>query len=155
MFSAKLTPHRSLSANGFVALMLVIGALALSTAFMFLAVGAWPIVGFLVLDVAIVYLAFQLNYRAARAYEEVIVTQSELIVRRVSAWGQINVETLHPFWTRLKTAYDEDAEQVLAIKLESKGRQVLVGAFLNPDDKESFANALGDALARVKRGVPA
>lgn len=155
MFSAKLTPHRSLSANGFVALMLVIGALTLSTAFMFLAVGAWPIVGFLVLDVIIVYLAFQLNYHAARAYEEVIVTQSELIVRRVSARGQINVETLHPFWTRLKTAYDEDAEQVLAIKLESKGRQVLVGAFLNPDDKESFANALGDALARVKRGVPA
>lgn len=154
VFSARLTPHRSLPANGFVVLMLLIGALTLSTGLMFLAIGAWPIVGFLVLDVAIIYLAFQLNYRAARAYEEVIVTPSQLIVRRVSAWGRESVETLHPFWTRLKTAYDEDAEQVLAIKLESKGRQVPVGAFLNPDDKESFANALGDALANVKRGTP-
>jgi uncharacterized membrane protein len=155
IFSAKLTPHRSLPANGFVALMALIGALALSTALMFMAVGAWPIVAFLALDVAIIFLAFQLNYNAARAYEEVIVTPGELIIRRVSAWGQVNVETLHPFWTRLKTAYDEDAEQVLAIKLESKGQQVPVGAFLNPDDKESFANALGNALATVKRGVPA
>lgn len=155
MFSARLTPHRSLPANGFVALMALVGALSLSTALMFLAVGAWPIVGFLALDVAIIFLAFQLNYRAARAYEEVIVTPSELVVRRVSAWGRVKVETLHPFWTRLKTAYDEDAEQVLAIKLVSKGRYVPVGAFLNPDDKESFANALGDALATVKRGAPA
>lgn len=155
VFSARLTPHRSLPANGFVALMALIGALSLSTALMFLAVGAWPIVGFLALDVAIIFLAFQINYRAARAYEEVIVTPSELVVRRVSAWGRVKVETLHPFWTRLKTAYDEDAEQVLAIKLVSKGRYVPVGAFLNPDDKESFANALGDALATVKRGAPA
>lgn len=155
VFSAKLTPYRSLPANGFVVLMLLICALTVSTAIMFLTVGAWPIVAFLALDVAIIYLAFQLNYRAALAYEEVIITPSELIVRRVSAWGRVKVETLHPFWTRLKTAYDEDAEQVLAIKLESKGRQVPVGAFLNPDDKESFANALGDALANVKRGLPA
>lgn len=154
VFSAKLTPHRSLPANGFVALMALIGALMLSTGLMFMTIGAWPIVGFLALDVAIIFLAFQLNYKAGRAYEEVIVTPSELIIRRVSAWGQVKVESLHPFWTRLKTAYDEDAEQVLAIKLESKGRQVPVGAFLNPDDKESFANALGDALANVKRGAP-
>lgn len=154
VFSARLTPHRSLPLNGFVALMALIGVLSLSTALMFLAVGAWPIVAFLALDVVIIFLAFQLNYTAARAYEDVIVTRSELIVRRVNAWGRVTVETLHPFWTRLKTAYDEDAEQVLAIKLESKGQQVPVGAFLNPDDKESFANALGDALATVKRGAP-
>lgn len=68
----------------------------------------------------------------------------------------MSVDQLHPFWTRLKTAYDEEEERVLAIKLESKGKQVPVGAFMNPDDKESFANALGEVLAKLKRGgVPA
>jgi uncharacterized membrane protein len=155
LFAARLTPHRSLPKNGFVLLMLLIGGLTLSTGLMFLAIGAWPIVAFLILDVAIVFLAFHLSYRSGRAYEEVTVTPDLLTIRRVSPWGRVSVDQLHPVWTRLKTAYDEEEERVLAIKLESKGKQVPVGAFMNPDDKESFANALGEVLARLKRGVPA
>ncbi|WP_375572209.1 DUF2244 domain-containing protein [Ahrensia marina] len=155
LFAARLTPHRSLPRNGFVLLMLLIGGLTISTGLMFLAIGAWPIVAFLILDVTIVFLAFHLSYRSGRAYEEVTVTPDLLTIRRVSPWGRVSVDQLHPVWTRLKTAYDEEEERVLAIKLESKGKQVPVGAFMNPDDKESFANALGEVLARLKRGAPA
>lgn len=136
--------------------MLLIGGLTLSTGIMFLAIGAWPIVAFLILDVAIILLAFHLSYRSGRAYEEVTVTPDVLTIKRVSPWGRVSVDQLHPVWTRLKTAYDEEEERVLAIKLESKGKQVPVGAFMNPDDKKSFANALGEVLAKLKRGgVPA
>lgn len=136
--------------------MLLIGGLTLSTGIMFLAIGAWPIVAFLILDVATILLAFHLSYRSGRAYEEVTVTPDVLTIKRVSPWGRVSVDQLHPVWTRLKTAYDEEEERVLAIKLESKGKQVPVGAFMNPDDKESFANALGEVLAKLKRGgVPA
>ena len=152
LFAARLTPHRSLPRNGFAVLMALIVTMMGSSAMMFLALGAWPVVGFLILDVLIIYLAFQLSYRSGRAYEDVVVTNEALTITRVSAWGRVTRETLHPYWTRLKTAYDHEEERVLAIKLESKGRQVAVGAFLNPDDKESFANALGDVLARVTRG---
>lgn len=155
LFAARLTPHRSLPRNGFVLLMLLIGGLTLSTGLMFLAIGAWPIVAFLVLDVVIILLAFYLSYRSGRAYEEVTVTPDALTIKRVSPWGQVSVDELQPVWTRLKTAYDEEEERVLAIKLESKGKQVPVGAFMNPDDKESFANALGEVLAKLKRGVTA
>lgn len=155
LFAARLTPHRSLSKNGFIALMLIIAVMAGSSAFVFLTLGAWPIVGFLMADVAIIFLAFQISYRAGRAYEEVTVTPDQLTIKRVSPWGRISVQKLHPVWTRLKTAYDPEEERVLAIKLESKGQQVPVGAFMNPADKESFANALGEALARAKRGAPA
>lgn len=156
LFAARLTPHRSLPRNGFVLLMLLIGGLTLSTGVMFLAIGAWPIVAFLILDVVIILLAFHLSYRSGRAYEEVTVTPDALTIKRVSPWGRVSVDELHPVWTRLKTAYDEEEERVLAIKLESKGKQVPVGAFMNPDDKESFANALGEVLAKLKRGgVPA
>lgn len=155
LFAARLTPHRSLPKNGFVVLMLIIVLMAGSSAFLFLALGAWPVAGFLVVDVAIIFLAFQLSYRAGRAYEEVTVTPDQLTIKRVSPWGRVSVQRLHPVWTRLKTAYDHEEERVLAIKLESKGLQVPVGAFMNPADKESFANALGDALAQAKRGAPA
>lgn len=155
LFAARLTPHRSLPPNGFLLLMLLIGGLAISSGVLFLAMGAWPVMAFFLVDVAIVYLAFQLSYRSGRAYEEVTVTPDRLTIRRVSGWGRESVDEMHPVWTRLKTAYDEEEQRVLAIKLESKGKQVPVGAFMNPDDKESFANALGDVLAQLKRGVPA
>ncbi len=50
----------------------------------FLLLGAWPVFGFLGLDVLLVYVAFRANFRAARAYEEVTVTSSELTVRKVN-----------------------------------------------------------------------
>jgi uncharacterized membrane protein len=153
LFAARLTPHRSLPQHGFLLLMLLTCALVGSSAMMFLALGAWPVVAFLALDVGIIWLAFHMSYRSGRQYEDVTVTAHALNITRVSPWGRVTRETLHPVWTRLKTAYDHEEERVLAIKLESKGRQIAVGSFMNPDDKESFANALGDALAQVKRGA--
>ena len=152
LFAATLHPHRSLSRGGFVTMMILLGVLILSSAIMFLAVGAWPVVFFLAVDIVIIFLAFQINYRSGRAFEEVTVTADELIIRHVSPWGHETVRRLHPVWTTLKTAYDAEEERVLAIKLESKGEQLSVGGFMNPDDKESFANALGEALAKAKRG---
>ncbi|MBV6659056.1 MAG: DUF2244 domain-containing protein [Devosiaceae bacterium] len=152
VFAARLTPHRSLSRNSFTVMMLVFAALAFSSAAAFFVMGAWPILVFLVLDVGLIWVAFEMNYRSGKAYEDVVVTPNRLTIRRVSGWGRETIEELHPVWTRLKTAYDPEEERVLAVKLESKGKQVPVGAFMNPDDKESFANALGPVLDELRRG---
>ena len=42
-FSALLTPHRSLGPQGFIVLMLAIGAVSFGTGIVFLMSGAWPI----------------------------------------------------------------------------------------------------------------
>ena len=51
IFSAVLTPHRSLSRGGFIVLMLVLGGISLATGIVFLLAGAWPVFGFCGLDV--------------------------------------------------------------------------------------------------------
>lgn len=135
--------------------MILVLALAGSSSVMFMAMGAWPVMAFIVVDVVIIYGAFHVSYLTGRAYEDVVMTENSLVVKRVSPLGRVKEERLHPFWTRLKTAYDAEDDVVLAVKLESKGKQIAVGAFMNPKDKESFANALGEALASVKRGAPA
>ena len=61
LFSAVLTPHRSLGAVGFVVLMSLLSALSFAAGIMFYLIGAWPVVGFLGLDVLLVYLAFRAN----------------------------------------------------------------------------------------------
>src|SRR6185295_19237961 len=95
LFSALLTPHRSLSGTGFVVLMAVVAGISFIGGVVFFVVGAWPVIGFLGLDVALVYWAFRANYRAAAAYEEVTVTPSELRLRRVSHRGEVAEWTLN------------------------------------------------------------
>src|SRR5262249_19161417 len=50
IFSAVLTPHRSLGRKGFLALMLVLGGASFVTGMVFLMAGAWPVFGFCGLD---------------------------------------------------------------------------------------------------------
>src|SRR5262249_57133971 len=78
IFSAVLTPHRSLSRNGFLALMLLAGGISLVTGTTFLLAGAWPVFGFCGLDVLLLYWALKVSYRRAKAYEQVTVPSSPL-----------------------------------------------------------------------------
>jgi uncharacterized membrane protein len=151
IFSAVLTPHRSLSPAGFLIFMAVLGGASFITGVVFLIAGAWPVFGFLGLDVLLVWWAFKLNYRAAQAYEQVTVTSSELTVRKVSHHGRVREWTLNPVWVRLHR--DEHEEFGLQrLFLESRGRQLTIAAFLPPSEKESFALALSGALNEAKRG---
>src|SRR4051812_2282421 len=96
LFSALLTPHRSLTGAGFLVLMGLVAGIAFVGGVVFFIVGAWPVIGFLGLDVALVYWAFRANYLAAAAYEEVTVTPSELRVRQVSHRGEVAEWSLNP-----------------------------------------------------------
>jgi uncharacterized membrane protein len=151
LFSAVLRPHRSLGPIGFLAVMLVAGGLSFVSGLVFWVVGAWPVVGFLGLDVLLLYWAFRANYRRAAAYEEVTVTPSELKVRKVSHRGDVKELTLNPLWVRIerKSHHEFGLERLFLV---SHGRRVPVAGFLGPDEKASFATALSAALGAARRG---
>jgi uncharacterized membrane protein len=151
IFSAVITPHRSLSATGFLIFMLCIGGLSFVCGVMFLLLGAWPVFGFLGLDVLLVYWAFRANYRYARAYEEVTVTASELTVRKVNHRGGVREWTLNPVWVKLDRIVHEEFG-IERLFLVSHGRRLPIAGFLGPDEKASFAQALSNALGEAKRG---
>ncbi len=151
IFSAVITPHRSLGPKGFVIFMLCLGGLSFAAGIAFVAMGAWPVCGFFGLDVLLVYLAFRANYRSARAYEEVTVTASELTVRQVSHRGRVREFTLNPLWVRLDRIVHEEFG-IERLFLVSRGRRWPIAAFLGPNEKESFALALSNALGEAKRG---
>src|ERR1700723_4413030 len=101
LFSARLTPHRSLNRTGFLVVMAFVSVVSFATGVAFLLMGAWPVLGFFGLDVLAIYWAFRINFRRARATEEISVTASELRVRRVSHRGQVAEWVLNPLWVRL------------------------------------------------------
>ena len=151
LFSAIITPHRSLSANGFLLVMALVGGLSFIGGMFFVLLGAWPVVGFLGLDVLLVYWAFRANYRSAAAFEEVTVTPSELRVRRVTHRGETAEWTLNPLWTKLDRETSEDFG-LLKLFVVSRGRRLAVAGFLSPKERESFATALSAALGEARRG---
>ena len=151
LFSARLTPHRSLSRGGFLALMGFLTAISFIAGFVFLLMGAWPVFGFFGLDVLIVYWAFRLNFRRAAATEDIVVTPYELRVRRVSHRGHVVEWTLNPLWVQLDKKVHEEFG-IEKLYLVSRGRRLSIGNFLGPEEKASFANALGAALQAAKRG---
>src|SRR4029079_9914869 len=138
-------PHRSLGRTGFVVLMLFVGGVSFVAGMVFLIAGAWPVLGFLGLEVALVYWAFRANYHAARAYEEVTVTPSELLIRKVSPRGKVREWTLNPLWVRLDRIVHAECG-IERLFLVSHGRRLAIAGFLGPQEKESFAHALSAAL---------
>ena len=151
LFSALLTPHRSLNRTGFLVLMGFLSAVSFAAGLAFLLMGAWPVLGFFGLDVLAIYWAFRINFRDAKATEEIRVTPSELRVRRVSHRGHVVEWVLNPLWVRL----DRESHEEFGIEhlfLVSRGRRLPIAGFLSPPEKESFAAELGAAISEAKRG---
>src|ERR1700720_2498996 len=151
LFSALLTPHRSLNRTGFLVLMAFVSVVSFAAGLAFLLMGAWPVFGFFSLDVLAIYWAFRVNFLRAKASEEISVTASELRVRRVSHRGHVVEWVLNPLWVQL----DQKIHAEFGIEklyLVSRGRRVCIASFLGADEKASFAKSLSAALQAAKRG---
>lgn len=151
LFSAVVTPHRSLGRAGVRTVIVLVAAAGGVLGLVFLAAGAWPVSGFLGLDVALVYWALRINTRRAAACEQIVVTPSAVTIRRVGHTGLTTESTLNPVWARLDREVDPDFG-LLRITLVSQGRRLVVGSWLSPAEREGFAGALSTALNEARRG---
>ena len=99
-FSTTLSPHRSLSPEGFK--WLIRGVLAANVVVglpMYL-LGAWPVAGFMGIDVWLLWFFFQRSYLDARRRETLTLTDRELIVERRSPDGEREEHRLDAYWLR-------------------------------------------------------
>jgi uncharacterized membrane protein len=151
IFSALLTPHRSLNRTGFLVVMAFLSVVSFAAGFAFLLMGAWPVLGFFGLDVLAVYVAFRINFRRARASEEIRITPTELRLRRVSHRGHVVEFVFNPLWVQLDRKVHAEYG-IEKLYLRSKGRRLAIASFLGPDEKASFAKALTTALQAAQRG---
>ncbi|MGG7516774.1 DUF2244 domain-containing protein [Allorhizobium undicola] len=146
IFAAELVPYRSLGRKGFRILLTLSGLVCLLYGLFFLTTGAWPIGFFFGLDFLLLYGAFRLNYRAAKAREEVTLSRQQLSVRKYTPSGRMTEFLWNPFWARFFVHRHEEFG-ILSMTVHGQGRQTEIGSFLNPEDRESFAKAFRQALA--------
>ena len=148
-YTAVLKPHRSLPPRGFAVLMLGMAGVSFVVSLALVLRGAWPVTPFFGLDVALVYLAFRLNYRQARQREELRLGDDSLTVDRISIQGERRRWQFQPFWLRIR--FEEQDEHTNRLVLSSHGRSLVVGSFLGPEERRGVARGLTDALGRWRR----
>jgi uncharacterized membrane protein len=141
-FATSLSPHRSLSPQGFT--WLIRGAVAANLLVglpMFL-VGAWPVLGFLGLDVALLWWLFKRSYLDARRSETLLLTDRELIVDRRFPDGEREEHRLDAYWLRVELGD--------RLMLVSRGNRVAIGRFLSPGERAQVAEQLKAALSDMR-----
>lgn len=149
LFAALLTPHRSLSSRGIRNVVVLYASLAAVPGVYFFATGAWPIVGFLGIDALALWWALSVSRKSGEAFEEVTLWPDTLEVRHVTARGREKSHLFNPFWVRLQIDRDHE-ERVTRLALRNRSEELEIGAFLNPDDKSSFASIFGRALYKAR-----
>lgn len=147
-FRAVLTPHRSLGPKGFLVFMGAISTISFGTGLMFYLMGAWPVMGFMGLDVALVYVCFKLNFRALRVYETVELAGEALTVTRIAPNGRAQSWQFNPYWVRLQL--EERVGRMSELSIVSHGRRLVFASFLTDPEREDFAAALKDALSDAR-----
>ncbi|GGC32733.1 membrane protein [Siccirubricoccus deserti] len=147
LFEAICTPARSLGRRGMVMLSVALLGGAAATGGLFLALGAWPVLGFAGIEAGLVLFLVSLHRRwSQRSMEVLLLTEGSLTIRRTDARGRQREFSLDPYWARLRL--EERPGRVSLLVLERRGEAIEVGQLLGEAQKRDLAAALGAALRR-------
>jgi uncharacterized membrane protein len=107
--------------------------------------GAWPVLGFMGLDVLLLWLLFKRSYLDARRSETLVLTDRDLIVERVAPDGTREQIRLDAYWLRVD--WDAEAER---LTVSSRGSRVVIGRFLDPGSRLEVTEQLKAAIAAMR-----
>ena len=147
-----LTPNRSFSRRHTRWLIATVGGVFFLGSLRFLALGAWPVIPFMVADLALLAWAFRANTAAARGHERVMLLGDALTLARVSAQGVERRFGFPAYWTRVEIA--ETPAGDAALWLAANGRRVRVGSFLSAPERRAVGATIAAALAAYRAGSP-
>ena len=115
----------------------------------FYVAGAWPVVGFMGLDVLAIWAALTISMRGGKAYEVVTLWPTSLELKKVDAKGGEEVLSFVP--NSVKFVIDRDYnERVTALWLKADTKKIPLGAFLSADEKLSLSKVFGTALRKAR-----
>ncbi len=105
--------------------------------------GAWPVFGFMGLDVFLLWWLFKRSYLDARRSETLLLTDRELVVVRVAPDGEREEQRLDAYWLKV-----EATEERLVVT--SRGNRAVIGRFLGPDERLRVTEQLKAAIADMR-----
>ena len=149
LFAAELTPHRSLTPRGLRIVIALVIALAALPGLIFFSLGAWPVVGFMGLDVIAIAFALRTAMRREKRREQLTLWSDRLELVATDIKGVVAKSQFSPKTVRLVIDRDFN-ERTTALKLRTIKGETEIGAFLTQDDKSSLAKAFGTARRKAR-----
>ena len=145
-WSVTLRPNNSLSPQGFIALMVIVGGLNFIGGMFFFVIGAWPVMGFMGLDVLLIWWAFRLNFAQTKRSERITIKGDAVQLLCNPVKGNATSADFNRRWLRVELEFDAARELVGRLFLIYRGKRSEVGSFLGAEEREALAKALRQVL---------
>ena len=143
-----LWPHRSLSQRGFTILLLILGSLAIAIGLGFFLIGAWPVIGFMGLELLVLYAAFRLNYRDGKASEQLMIHASGLDLIQISPTGEQHRQSFASHWLTAELTPQKGRRAKLMLRHHHDHHEI--GAFLPPAEKKAIHKLINQRLEAAR-----
>ena len=143
-----LWPHRSLSQRGFLILLIILGSLAFVIGLGFFLIGAWPVIGFMGLELLVLYIVFRLNYRDGKQSEQLLIHAKGLDLIRISPIGTQTRTSFSSHWLTAEIIPQKGKRKILALRHHQDSHEI--GAFLPPAEKTKIHNLINERIMAAR-----
>ena len=147
-FYTEIRPNQSLNDRTFFWVVGGFGLASFGLGIGFIILGAWPVFGFLGIDILLVYIAFRRNYRASEKYETLNLSSNLLRVEQINSKGNRLSKSFHPYW--LVIEFNEGYLTRDSLYLRSHGKSLEIARFLSADRKKELADQLRAEIEKLK-----
>ncbi len=147
-FEAVLYPNQPPPARSLVVLLAAVFGVAIGVSIGFVLAGAWPVVGFIGLELILLAVCLIWARRTARYAEHIRLDDSGLHIKTTSGERTLRQWRFEPYWVRIRLEEARPGEPVL--RLSAHGRTLTIGRFLNAKEQSDVAEALEAALGRYR-----
>jgi uncharacterized membrane protein len=143
-FQAELRPNSSGTLRGTHIFFGFLLAAFIPTALVFTILGAWPVFGFMGVELLLLYGAFRLSRRRSTRVERISLSPVILTIEKIDHWGNLKTWSFPPQW--LKVRVENPSRRDNRLKLFSHGKSLTIGTFLTPEERLEVASDLERAL---------
>ena len=146
-----LSPNSSLIGVSRVIFLASISFICGGIAIVFYFYGAYLILPFAGIEIAILFIAFYLSFKWSSKKEKIYISQDIVKIEK----GITKAEYLwEEFRTFTSFQIQKDINQTIRLSFRSKGTDVFVGDFLNEDDKNKLKDEVGLIIQELNSQIP-
>jgi uncharacterized membrane protein len=149
IFDLELRPNRSMPRRHFWLMMAGVAAIFALMGLRFLFLGAWPMLPFMLADLALLWWAMRASYRSGQASEHLRLDEDGLELVRISSHGATRRTRIEPHWAQVEL--ERMGDDGNRLWLRSRGDRHVLGQFLSPAERAELAQVIERGLATFRR----
>lgn len=153
LIKLRLEPSKSLRPEGANLILVILGGFGLVISGSFMVFGAWPVFGFMALDVLLIYIAFQAQYRRSNRGQEITISNDKIEIKYFKGGVCVKTILLNKYWAKLEQFNCFNRRSKLMFS--SHGKFSEIGEFLSLKEKQKLVADLKPLLNGHCNATPA